>query len=102
MVDRIREGFVVDFIQVGFWPVFNLADSSIVVGVIILAWLLMSSRSKARPSSTEASVSPGQGDMVMDCSDGRVDPGETIISLEGELKSARYADSGDDDQKVRE
>ena len=102
LVDRIREGEVLDFIQLGFWPVFNLADASIVVGIIILAWLLMGSRSKARPPSIQTSVSPGQGDMAMDYSDGSLDPVEAPSSLEGEQKPARDADSGDDDQKVRE
>jgi signal peptidase II len=31
-------GHVVDFIDVGPWPVFNVADSAIVVGAILLAW----------------------------------------------------------------
>ncbi len=38
LIDRIRSGFVVDFIDLTFWPVFNLADSAIVVGVILLAY----------------------------------------------------------------
>lgn len=33
MIDRIVRGTVTDFIDVGFWPVFNLADSFIVIGV---------------------------------------------------------------------
>lgn len=37
MIDRIRFGFVVDFVDLGWWPVFNVADSSIVVGVTLLA-----------------------------------------------------------------
>jgi signal peptidase II len=37
LIDRIRLGYVRDFIDVGPWPIFNLADSSIVVGVIIFA-----------------------------------------------------------------
>lgn len=36
LVDRLRMGEVVDFIDVGPWPVFNLADSSIVVGMVLL------------------------------------------------------------------
>ena len=36
LIDRIRAGAVVDFIDVGWWPVFNLADSSIVVGIALL------------------------------------------------------------------
>ncbi|MAG08550.1 signal peptidase II [Candidatus Woesearchaeota archaeon] len=34
LIDRIRLGYVVDFIDFGFWPAFNVADSAIVVGVI--------------------------------------------------------------------
>lgn len=41
VVDRINHGFVVDFIQVGWWPVFNLADSSISVGATVLALHLL-------------------------------------------------------------
>ncbi|NPV59012.1 MAG: signal peptidase II [Actinobacteria bacterium] len=33
IIDRIALGAVVDFIDVGFWPVFNLADTAIVIGV---------------------------------------------------------------------
>lgn len=40
LLDRIIHGFVVDFIDVGFWPIFNIADASIVVGVSILAYFL--------------------------------------------------------------
>jgi signal peptidase II len=36
LVDRIRLGFVVDFIDLHWWPVFNVADSCIVVGVALL------------------------------------------------------------------
>jgi signal peptidase II len=38
LLDRVRLGHVVDFIDFRFWPVFNIADSAIVVGVIILAY----------------------------------------------------------------
>ena len=41
VVDRIREGGVIDFIKaVGFWPAFNVADSAITVGVILLLWVM--------------------------------------------------------------
>ena len=36
LVDRIFRGRVVDFIDVGWWPVFNMADIAIVAGVIML------------------------------------------------------------------
>lgn len=35
-VDRVRFGSVFDFIEVSLWPVFNLADSAIVIGVALL------------------------------------------------------------------
>jgi len=46
LVDRVRFGEVTDFIEVGFWPVFNLADSAIVVGVVVLAFFLLFSADK--------------------------------------------------------
>jgi len=41
LLDRLRYGYVVDFIDFKIWPVFNLADSAIVVGVAILAYYLL-------------------------------------------------------------
>lgn len=38
LADRIRLGYVVDFIAIGTWPKFNLADSCITVAVVLLAW----------------------------------------------------------------
>ncbi|MFC0081561.1 signal peptidase II [Aciditerrimonas ferrireducens] len=37
-VFRHFHGGVVDFIALGFWPTFNVADAGITIGVIILAW----------------------------------------------------------------
>lgn len=34
--DRLVKGSVIDFIQLPHWPIFNVADSSISVGVVIL------------------------------------------------------------------
>lgn len=36
LADRVRLGYVVDFIQVGWFPIFNLADSAITVGAALL------------------------------------------------------------------
>lgn len=74
LMDRLRLGHVIDFIHLHYftpqirfdWPVFNLADSSIVAGVILLVWtMLREGREPARPmpqasqstdSNTPASV----------------------------------------------
>ena len=40
LVDRIRLGHVTDFLDLGFWPAFNLADSFICVGVALLVYSL--------------------------------------------------------------
>ena len=43
-------GAVVDFIKVGSWPTFNVADSAITIGAVLLvAWSLLSSRSGVAP-----------------------------------------------------
>jgi signal peptidase II len=36
LIDRIREGYVTDFIDPPRWPAFNVADVEITVGVLIL------------------------------------------------------------------
>jgi len=38
LLDRIRLGYVVDFIAVGIWPRFNLADSIITIGIGLMLW----------------------------------------------------------------
>ena len=41
LIDRLRSGCVTDFIDFGFWPAFNVADSAVTVGVIIFAVTLI-------------------------------------------------------------
>jgi len=41
LIDRILRQYVVDFIDVGFWPVFNVADMAIsvsVIGLVLYFW----------------------------------------------------------------
>jgi signal peptidase II len=54
VIDRFRQGYVTDFLDFKFWPVFNVADSCIVVGVLVLAAYLWrqdmaASRGEPRP-----------------------------------------------------
>ena len=43
LIDRLCFGHVTDFIDIGIWPAFNIADSAITVGVILFAYSLISS-----------------------------------------------------------
>ena len=36
IIDRLRDGFVTDYFQIGLWPIFNVADSFVTVGVMLL------------------------------------------------------------------
>jgi signal peptidase II len=49
LVDRIRLHHVTDFIDLRFWPAFNLADSFIVIGVAILLAALVAADRAPRP-----------------------------------------------------
>lgn len=40
-VDRLRFGGVVDFVDLQIWPIFNVADACIVIGVIIIGLKLI-------------------------------------------------------------
>lgn len=40
IIDRLRDGYVTDFIKIPLWPAFNVADVSIVFGVLVLLWVL--------------------------------------------------------------
>lgn len=41
LIDRVAEGRVVDFLKVPHWPAFNVADSAISIGVVILLWSML-------------------------------------------------------------
>jgi signal peptidase II len=61
LIDRLRWGEVVDFIQIGtdrwYWPVFNVADSAVSIGVVLFAltW------SHASEPSVDAEHAPAGG-----------------------------------------
>jgi signal peptidase II len=44
LVDRLRFGHVVDFLDFKIWPVFNIADSAITVGAFLLIISLMTKK----------------------------------------------------------
>ena len=56
LFDRVRLGHVTDFIDVNWWTfrIFNLADSFIVVGVILLVIELLATESESRDETQPA------------------------------------------------
>jgi signal peptidase II len=61
LVDRVRTGQVVDFIDIGWgrwhWPVFNVADSAVSVGVVLFA-LTWPRRHREPAAGQEPGVAP--------------------------------------------
>ena len=57
LTDRLANGHVIDFIDVGPWYIFNVADSAIVVGVVVLAISALFERgAPAREPDAEAGI----------------------------------------------
>jgi signal peptidase II len=57
LIDRIRLGHVTDFLDLRFWPAFNLADTFIVAGVAILLVALVSAERQPRVRRTAPKTS---------------------------------------------
>ena len=41
LIDRLFYGYVIDFLDFRIWPVFNIADSAITIGAVILGWTII-------------------------------------------------------------
>jgi len=83
LVDRIRYGYVVDFIQIFLtpklpstfpWPTFNVADVAIVVGVVLMAIDMFASRRPAKGKGAHAEA-------------GEAGPGSSARGTEGSGKA---------------
>ena len=68
LIDRVTSGEVVDFIEVGIprwhWPVFNVADSAVSVGVVLFAllWTRQPAPGAPAPAPDDAAPLPGTRD----------------------------------------
>lgn len=63
LIDRIRQGYVTDFVSVGTFPVWNVADASISCGVAVLlvgVWIL--DRQKKKAANPDLSLVAGPVD----------------------------------------
>ena len=46
LIDRARQGLVIDFFDFRIWPVFNIADIAICIGVGLIIWNLLKTQLK--------------------------------------------------------
>jgi signal peptidase II len=56
IIDRVRLGYVVDFVAVGIWPKFNAADSAVTIGVLMLAWTMARDDKRAHEAHADKPV----------------------------------------------
>lgn len=57
--DRLRLGYVIDFVAVGPWPRFNVADAAISVGVLLMAVAVLFASDREQPGATH--MTPDRG-----------------------------------------
>lgn len=48
-IDRVFRGYVVDFIDFTYWPIFNIADIAIVCGTILLSVMVLTAKEEQLP-----------------------------------------------------
>lgn len=56
LIDRLRLGYVVDFIDFRWWPDFNLADSCICIGASLFVWYLLRNKDRVMSPPTLAAA----------------------------------------------
>jgi signal peptidase II len=49
LIDRLRFGYVVDYVAVGPWPTFNVGDVAIAVGAVLIAVVVLRPAPESRP-----------------------------------------------------
>ncbi|HMJ35510.1 MAG TPA: signal peptidase II [Baekduia sp.] len=54
IIDRIRDGWVTDFVKLPAWPAFNVADMAITFGVLALLWVIEQDSDERRAEVDEA------------------------------------------------
>jgi signal peptidase II len=57
LIDRVRLGEVTDFVDVGSWPTFNVADASISTSIVtVIIFFLLQETGAQKPRASDASV----------------------------------------------
>ncbi|MGV8122969.1 MAG: signal peptidase II [Candidatus Xenobiia bacterium LiM19] len=52
-IDRVMYGYVIDFLDVRFWPIFNVADIGISAGIVLLFIALLTEKQETETQKTE-------------------------------------------------
>jgi signal peptidase II len=56
LIDRVRLHYVIDFIDLRIWPIFNVADSAITVGMVLLIYYLLFCDGHRRKAAADTSA----------------------------------------------
>jgi len=62
LIDRTRQGYVTDFMDIGPWPVWNIADLAVVSGTILLVLIMFREEREEKRLAAEKSVGADQGE----------------------------------------
>ncbi|MBM3945172.1 MAG: signal peptidase II [SAR202 cluster bacterium] len=58
LIDRLRHGAVIDFVDVGPWPIFNIADSAITIGIALIVIIAILTPETKKPGQNDADGPP--------------------------------------------
>ena len=62
LLDRLQQGYVTDFVDVGAWPIFNVADSAISIGMVLMVWYFVTTKDeRTAEDSVATAVEPIAG-----------------------------------------
>lgn len=95
--DGFLGGHVVDFVDLQFWPVFNVADAGITLGGLLLVWHLLRSPAEVDEGDGAAADDDGEGGKGEDDDGGAGEKGEgeQVEGGKGEREQGEGADTGD-------
>ena len=77
LIDRTRQGYVTDFMDIGPWPVWNIADLAIVSGTILLVLIMFREEREEKRLAAEKSVGADQGESQTEPTAHQVDESST-------------------------
>ena len=69
LLDRLRLGYVTDFVDVGPWPIFNVADSAISIGMVLMVWYFVTAKDERTAEEPAARVAEPVEEASQHCSE---------------------------------